>query len=168
MLADSSPTHVMQWKLPWNLKFEILIKCVGRVKSCRSIASHLSWPVTDHLISIFRPHTFNPSLQAVKILARFYTFTNFFKNVPDYRNRSNFARGPFSTYSSIWDENILGSEKKSFFIFTPPGWRFILSCTQVMVPHGVKIFRQLWFIGFRPGESGKLFFSRVSVKKHKK
>ena len=47
-----------------------------------------------------------------QIFARFRTFTNFFKNVPDYRNRSNFARGPFLTYSSIWKKN-LGVRKKS-------------------------------------------------------
>ena len=34
-------------------------------------------------------------------LARFCTFTIFFKNVLEYRNRSKFVRGPNPTYSTI-------------------------------------------------------------------
>ena len=53
-------------KLPWKWKFQTFINCVGGVKSCRSTACHLSWPITSRLISISRPHTSNPRLQAVK------------------------------------------------------------------------------------------------------
>ena len=55
-----------------------------------------------------------------KFFARFSTFAIFFKNVPDYRNRSNFARGPNSTHSSIWEKNIWGSEKKAHSLFSGP------------------------------------------------
>ena len=55
-----------------------------------------------------------------QIFARFRTFTNFFKNVPDYRNRSNFARGPNLTHSSIWEKNIWGSEKKAHSLISGP------------------------------------------------
>ena len=43
---------------------------------------------------------------------RFYIFTNFIKNVLEYRNRSKFVRRPTLTYSTIWVKNIWGSGKK--------------------------------------------------------
>ena len=42
-----------------------------------------------------------------------YSIT-FKKNLLKYGNRSNFARRPNLTYSLIWEQNILGSEKKVY------------------------------------------------------
>ena len=107
--------------LPWKLKFQTFINCVGGVESCRSTPCHLSCAITNRLIPISRPHTSNPRLQAVKTFwPDFASLIFFFKNVLECQNRSKFARGPFSTYSTIWEKNILGSEKKvSFLIFRP-------------------------------------------------
>ena len=66
-------------KLPWNLKFEILIKCVGGVKSCRSTASHLSWSISNRFIQISRSHTSKPGLQAVKTFFPISNLYDFFK-----------------------------------------------------------------------------------------
>ena len=80
----------------------------------------------------FPPTHFQPTpTGGENFLARFYTFKIFFKNVPDYRNRSNFARGPNSTHSSIWEKNIWGSEKKAHSLFSGPKyetvrWSFLI------------------------------------------
>ena len=58
-------------------------------------------------------------------LARFCTFTIFFKNVLEYRNRSKFVRGPNSTYSTIWEKNIWGSGKKVSFLILRPQFLII-------------------------------------------
>ena len=62
-----------------------------------------------------------------KFFARFSTFAIFFKNVPDYRNRSNFARGPNSTHSSIWEKKHLGVRKKRLIPYFQAPFLFLLS-----------------------------------------
>ena len=43
-----------------------------------------------------------------------------------YLDLCAFFRGPNLTYSSIWDKNIWGSEKRSFLIFRPQNLKFYL------------------------------------------
>ena len=73
-----------------------------------------------------------------QIFARFRTFTNFFKNVPDYRNRSNFARGPNLTHSSIWEKKNLGVRKKGSFLIFRPLIRFEVRCDLIFNQSGDK------------------------------
>ena len=51
--------------------------------------------------------------------ARFYTLTNFFKNFPDYRNRSNFARGLIQPIHQS-EKKHLGVRKKGHSLFSSP------------------------------------------------
>ena len=47
----------------------------------------------------------------------FCIFTNFFKNVLEYQNRSKFVRVPYLIKIAMLVKNILGSGKNSFLIF---------------------------------------------------
>ena len=91
----------------------------GQIVSVNRLPSKLINNQSTHIN--FPPTHFQPTpTGGENFLARFHTFTNFFKNVPDYRNCSNLARGPNLTYSSIWEKKHLGVRKKgSFLIFRP-------------------------------------------------
>lgn len=104
-----------------NLEFKTLIKCVGGVKSCRSTTSHLSWSITDRLIPIFRPHTFNPRLQAVKTFWPDFTPSRIFSKMFLTTEIAQISSGGLiqptvqSEKKTFW-----GQEKKAHSLFSGP------------------------------------------------
>ena len=70
-------------------------------------------------------HTSHQRLHAAPIfLLVFNLYDFFFKNVSDYRNRSNFVNRPNQTYSLIWNKIFAGQKKAhSLFLYDHlPAW----------------------------------------------
>ena len=121
MLSGLPPTPFILEKLPLKLKFQSALECVGVDLELRSkkLPSILNTDKSVEIDFIVLSRKLTPT-EVKNFLARFSTFRNFFKNVLEYQNDSKFARGPNSTYSTIWFKKTWGSEKVGNSLFSGP------------------------------------------------
>ena len=90
----------------------------GYIKSVDRLPSKLINNQSTH-INVPPTHLQPTPTGGENFLARVYTFTSFFKNVLEYRNRSKFVWGPNSTSSTIWEKYLGVRKKVSFLIIRP-------------------------------------------------
>ena len=121
MLSGLPPTPFILEKLPLKLKFQSALECVGVDLELRSkkLPSILNTDKSVETNFIVLSRKLTPT-EVKNFLAQFSTFRNFFKNVLEYQNDSKFARGPNSTYSTIWIKKTWGSEKVGNSLFSGP------------------------------------------------
>ena len=135
----------IQWKLPRNLKFKTLIKCVGGVKSCRPTPSHLSWSITDRLIPISRPHTFNPRLQAVKTFWPDFAPLGFFSKM--FLTTEIAQILPGASFKLLFNLRKKGVRKKcSFLIFRPLMSDLVNPCVWFLLEYVMYMCVSPWLI----------------------
>ena len=129
-LPPTDCTHFIGVKQPSKVKFQPALECVGVDLELRSkkFPSILDPDKCVEINCIVLTCKLTPT-EVKNFLARFSTFRNFFKNVLGYQNCSKFARGPNSTYSSIWVN--WGSEKVGNSLFSGPFSKFVIVFREV-------------------------------------